>query len=253
MTITAMTYNVLNGNTAAQGRDWGQRRGDVAALISEAGPDFCGLQEAFDYQLDDLLDLLPDYGSIGQGRQGGRDDEYSAILYREARWEVVSNEDFWLSTTPDRPGSVSWDSSLTRMVTLGRFRDEQMGTEVVVANTHFDHRGVEARRESAELLHRRLADESDAIVATGDFNAEPGSDPYRILTSPEPPGLKDTCESAVVRRGPQNTFHSWGEEAGARIDWVLCSSHFAVRSVEVIAGTPAPSDHHPVVAELVLD
>ena len=83
---------------------------------------------------------------------------------------------FWLSENPDEKFSKSWDSSLPRVATWVRLKDKKSdGREVLFANTHFDHRGVEARRRSAALLRTRLTKLAhpriDWILSTSHFTA----------------------------------------------------------------------------------
>ncbi len=75
-------------------------------------------------------------------------------------------------------------------MTWGKLRDRRTGAVFHLFNTHLDHRGETARRESARLLLRKVAEiagPQGPVVVTGDFNSTPDSEPYRILTSPGPP------------------------------------------------------------------
>ena len=112
-----------------------------------------------------------------------------AIFYRKARFEKLDGGHFWLSETPDRAGSKSWDSSLPRMVTWVKLRDRTNPEARPIAffNTHFDHRGPKARVESARLLRKKIEElgEGCRVVLTGDFNSGDGSEPYRTLFGAE--------------------------------------------------------------------
>src|SRR5690625_2434080 len=100
---------------------WPYRKNDVAKMI---GPvyqvDIVGLQEVLSYQLDDLTERLPYYGWVGVGRDDGHQKgEYSPILYRKDKFDLIATNTFWLSESPETPGSKSWDTSITR-IEIGR-------------------------------------------------------------------------------------------------------------------------------------
>jgi UDP-N-acetylmuramate-alanine ligase len=82
-------------------------------------PDIFGTQEVLVAQLHDLLHGLDGYGSIGVGRDDGKEaGEYSAIFYNKKRIAACSDQgDFWLSPTPDKP-SLGWDAACIRICTL---------------------------------------------------------------------------------------------------------------------------------------
>ena len=259
--LRVMTFN-LRLNVASDGEDaWPNRRDAVARTID--GVDLVGVQEALPDMLADLDARLPGYARLGVGREADGGGEYSAILYRTDRLELLDSGTFWLSETPETPGSQSWDAALPRIATWGRFRDRATGDEVVHVNTHFDHVGVVARQESARLLVRRLGTLADGapVVLTGDFNVTPDSEVYRILT--DGTGLADARLSAPAS-GPDATWNGFGRDPLVRrIDFVFTRGPVAVRAVRTVddtigevLGTDNPrelSDHFAVEATVVLD
>lgn len=143
---------------------------------------FLCLQEALAHQVRDVLaDLGPGWAHIGVGRDDGAEaGEFSPVLYHAAVWACERQRTYWLSPTPGTPGSRGWDAVLPRVVTVGRFAHRGCGARVVVLSTHFDHRGVVAREESARLI-LRLADEwveeaqatpTTTTTTTGDGSAQ---------------------------------------------------------------------------------
>lgn len=258
-----MTFNI-RFNTPADSLDaWPLRREGVAGLIRFHDPELLGLQEAQRNQLDDLSRLLPAYAWFGQPRaDGGPSDEFSAILYRADRFEPLAQGTFWLSPTPDVRGSQGWDARLPRIATWGRFRDRSTGDTLLYLNTHFDHIGVEARAESAQLLARWLAANAAGapVIATGDFNAEPGSVPVQRLLDPASPyRLHDAAaRSAEPAYGPVSTWNGFREIVpGRRIDFIFVGDGVRVLEHATLSETLAtgrfPSDHLPVLAEVSLE
>src|SRR5690606_26090631 len=71
------------------------------------------------------------------------------------------------------------------MVSWLKLKDTQAPGEPVLwfFNTHFDHRGEQARRESAALVRNKVAEltSGERAIVTGDFNAAEGSRPYQNL------------------------------------------------------------------------
>ena len=130
----------------------------------------------------------------------------------------------------------------------------------MIVNTHFDHRGSEARRQSAAVLRRyaRQFAANHPLIVTGDFNAGEGSDPYRELienSADAETGLVDVYRIAQpARRADEGTFNGFrGLRDGPRIDWILATPSWRVVSARIVTTQREgrfPSDHFPVVAEL---
>lgn len=257
-----MTFN-LRLDVASDGPNaWPHRRDWVAALIRFHGADVVGVQEAFAHMLTDLDARLPGFARVGVGRADGRSGgEFSAILYRTDRVELLDSGTFWLSPTPEVPGSKGWDAAIERVATWGRFHDRRTGCSHVHLNTHFDHIGEQARQESARLIRRRLAELSGGlpVIVTGDLNADPLSIPYRIFTRDSIAGtvapLRDAYDiSADGHYGPASTWTAFRAiEPGRRIDYVLVSPAVPVLTHGILTDRwddRFPSDHLPVLAAL---
>lgn len=257
-TVRVMTFNIRYHNPGDGEHAWPHRKERVASVIRFHGADLVGVQEALKDQLDDLEALLPAYAWFGVGRDDGvAAGEFAPIFYRKERFVLLEEGTFWLSETPEVPGSKSWDAAITRLVTWGSFRDANTGTMFYLFNTHFDHRGEQARIESARLLQRRIktiAGEAPVLV-TGDFNVPPWAEAYGVMTD----GLNDAWRHTIAPpHGPPGTFQGFTVEVdkeGRRIDYIFV--HAAVRVLRYGVLTDHwnghfPSDHLPVLAEVVL-
>lgn len=262
--LRTMSFN-LRYDTPSDGPNaWPHRRDWVAGLVRFHEADVVGVQEALATMLADLDARLPGFARIGVGRADGRaGGEFSAILYRTDRLELLGGGTFWLSPTPDTPGSKGWDTAIERVATWARFRDRRTGCRYVHLNTHFDHIGEEARQESARLIRRRLAALAGdlPIVMTGDLNADPRSAPYRILTSDTLAGAIAPLRDAfrVSRAGHYGPTSTWTEfraiEPERRIDYVLVSPSVEVLTHGILPDSwdgRFPSDHLPVLASLAI-
>lgn len=255
--LRVMTFNIRFDNPADGQQAWPFRRQIVADLIRLQGVDLLGTQEMLENQLDDLLRQLPEYGYIGVGREDGQTaGEYSAILFRRDRLEAEKSGTFWLSQTPEIPGSKGWDAACERIVTWAIFRLPSERLRLAFFNTHFDHVGETARRESAHLLVNRIREIAGDLptILSGDLNATPDSETLRIILASG--RLSDSRASAALVSGPSWSFHGFGrlpEDQRSLIDYILVSQHFAVmeyRNIfEEIDGTYY-SDHNPVLVKL---
>jgi endonuclease/exonuclease/phosphatase family metal-dependent hydrolase len=256
--LEVMTFNLRYGSTATP-NSWADRRPVMRALLAAERPHLIGTQEGLPTQLRDLdHDLGAGYGRVGLGREGGDRGEHMAIFFDRARLLRQRSGDFWLSQTPEIPGSTSWGSAHVRMVTWALFTDRVTGRRFYAVNTHLDNRSENARRWAAELIVKRLAAFAPLpVVLTGDFNSpgEPGNRVHQILTGKA--GLSDTWTSAP-RHGPEYaTIHNYEPlvPGGKRVDWILTTP--GITAVAALMNTyrqqaQYPSDHLPVQARLRL-
>jgi endonuclease/exonuclease/phosphatase family metal-dependent hydrolase len=252
--LCVMTYNLRYASPKPP-NDWPTRRPLVREVIQTVSPDLMGTQEGLFEQLKDLQADLPDYDTIGVGRDGGSRGEFMMVFYRKARLEPLAFDHFWLSDTPNVIGSSTWGNANRRMVTWVRFRERQTKQEFFFWNTHFDHEIQPAREKSARLVRERVEalDTKLPVLLAGDFNAAAGTNQaYRILT--QDAFFKDTWPAARERVGEGvATFNSFKalQKSGIRIDWILSRGAVSVDKSEIVTFTrngQFPSDHFPVVA-----
>ena len=182
--LKVMSFNIRYGTARDGDNHWDNRHELVIQTIKHDSPDLLGTQETLKFQADYLRKNLPDYAWFGRGRDASPDKgEQCAVFYRKSRFEKLAEGHFWLSPEPDKPGSRGWDAALPRMVTWVKLRDRQSGQSLFWFNTHFDHRGANARLESARLLARKVKELAggEYFVVTGDFNAKVESKPYLAM------------------------------------------------------------------------
>ncbi|GIU80619.1 MAG: endonuclease [Bryobacteraceae bacterium] len=251
-TLRVMTFNVRYPNPGDGANAWPARRDLLVETIRSRQPDVIGTQELFYEQGQYIVEKLPGYAWFGLSRRGNHEDEHMGVFYRKDRLRVVASGDFWLSATPEKPGSISWNMSLPRMATWAVFEIAGSGKRFRYFNTHFAHRREDerARLNSAKLLACRieLLDAEEAVVLTGDFNAPAGGAVHEALTRL----LRDAWTEAAERKGPEDTFHGFtGKPRPGRIDWILYRAPWKAVSAETVTdrrGDVFPSDHYPVLA-----
>ncbi|MFB6151939.1 MAG: endonuclease/exonuclease/phosphatase family protein [Haloarculaceae archaeon] len=183
-TVRVLSYNVRRDVAADGDYDWAGRRDAVVSTIRFHRPDVVGLQEPLAHQYDDLREALGAFTWVGTSREAGdRDGEFCPVGVRTDRFDRLGSGTFWLSETPDEPGSVGWDATYPRVVTWVRLRDRHTGERLAYLNTHFDHEGERARPESARLLRDRVRTVADGatVAVGGDFNCTPDGPAYAVL------------------------------------------------------------------------
>jgi endonuclease/exonuclease/phosphatase family metal-dependent hydrolase len=260
--LQVMTFNIRLNTSSDSLNAWPYRKEKVASQILFYKVNLLGVQEALPDQMQDLRERLPAYKSIGGGREDGKDKgEHSSIFYDTVRLQLLSSGMYWLSLTPDVAGSKGWDAALPRIVTWGRFRDRKTKKMFVAFNTHFDHMGKEARRQSAHMVLEKVkAIAGNApVVFTGDFNAQPTDEPIMIILNKEDPlHLLDSKElSKAPHYGPIGTFNAFKnrEIYDQPIDYIFVTKQWTVLTHATISETwegRFASDHFAVLATLRL-
>ncbi len=258
--LHVMSFNIRLNTTSDSLNAWPYRKDKVAQQVLFYQTHLLGVQEALHLQMQDLQQRLPGYKYVGVGRDDGKEKgEYSAIFYDTSRLQALQSGTFWLSETPEVPGSKSWDAAITRVASWARFRDKKGGKEFFAMNTHFDHMGKVARAESARLLLQRMHQMAGTlpVVLTGDFNAKPSEEPIKILTdSTALLQVQDTkALSQMPHYGPDGTFNGWGpkETDNEPIDFIFIRNGFEVLRHATLSQSwngRFSSDHFPVFAVL---
>lgn len=251
------SFNIRYANDADGPNAWKHRAPMVIAMLREA--DVWGLQEALPEQIAAIAEALPEYSVIARTRErDASKGEACPILYRRDRWDADPLEQgtFWLSETPEEPGSKSWDSSLPRIATFARLIERSSGRAFYLVNVHLDHRGATARLEAARLVAARIAERRhpDPVVVLGDFNTGPDSPPVRALLAEGRLGLRDAWRVGNPDAPERGSFNGWKERCeGERIDYLLVSDGLAVDSCLIDDRKPEgrwPSDHAAVRGRL---
>lgn len=253
-----MTFNIRMNTPADGANAWPLRKDKAASQIVFHQVDLLGVQEALFDQMNDLQQLLPEYKYVGVGRDDGKTKgEFSAIFYKASRFEVLSSSTFWLSESPEVPGSKGWDAAITRIVTWAYFKDKKTGKRFYMFNTHFDHMGKMARANSAKLLLEKvntIAGQTTAII-TGDFNSEPTDEPIQIIkNSADALHLSDTeAISETPHYGPTGSFNGFqpAELKDVPIDYIFYKGKIKVFRHATLSQTwkgRFSSDHFPVFA-----
>jgi endonuclease/exonuclease/phosphatase family metal-dependent hydrolase len=257
-----MTWNIRMDTPDDGINRWDNRKVELCKEIQHQKPALLGVQEALFGQMKDLRRQLKQYKSIGVGRDDGKKSgEFSAIFFDKKMLKPVKSGTFWLSETPDVPGSKGWDAACNRVVTWAEFKTRSSGKHFIVFNTHFDHLGEEARVQSALLIIKKLGELAGKlpIILTGDLNVTSKSRAYRILTFSENEyTLSDSRKRAKATiSGPDFSFVGFDPafQPTEMIDYILVTWDIQVISNEIYdfrKDGKYLSDHLPVIAVLEL-
>ena len=254
--IKIMSFNIRYGLAEDGENHWDKRKSLVISRIHAFQPDLLGMQECRDdSQAKFVKANLTEYHFQGIHRagDGGTALEMAPVLFKKTAFQIIDHGCFWLSETPQMPGSKSWDSTFPRTVTWLKLLQHETGKTLTFINTHFDYQPA-AIDESAKLLKNWLEQNHKAmpVILTGDFNADKESAAYRLLTGPGM--LSDSYRQVHPKRNDEATFHGFGKpDELAPIDWVLVSRHFEVTEAQIDRtqnGAVYPSDHYPVAVTM---
>ena len=281
--VRVMTYNVRYsaGDRKSLDNNWKARRDDFARMVEQENPDVVGFQEVLPDQRKWLETRFPAYAFIGEGRDADRvHGEASPVAFRRDRFEAVTNGTFWLSETPDVPGSKSWGTAIQRICTYAVLKDKATGGTFSFANTHTDHKSEEAREKGMLLIIERMKDfgRGAPVVLVGDHNCLEYEKPAKAVSKL----LTDAIYlSQTPPQGSWRTFNFWswhekelsivealkkpveqrsipGDKSDMkRIDYIYVSPGTTVLDYRTVSDTRPgtrlyPSDHFPSVATLVM-
>lgn len=257
--LRLMTYNIRLDLASDGANAWPHRKDWVAEQINWLRPDIFGLQEVLPHQKADLAASLPGYQIIGGGRDDGAGKgEASPLGFDPRKFRLLDSGLFWLSATPTVP-SKGWDAAYNRVVTWARLRVAGSKQVVLVINTHWDHIGLVARRESAAQISRWIeanARRCERVLLFGDFNSLMSSEQMQALVSSG--RLHDArALSKTPAFGPDNTFNGFKDPPAEKqiIDHFLLGEGVEVQRYLVLSQTIEglwPSDHFPVLIDVTL-
>jgi endonuclease/exonuclease/phosphatase family metal-dependent hydrolase len=283
--VRVLTFNIRLSLANDGENAWAKRKAFLADVITTFpdgnGPyDFVGTQETVLHpdpalnQRDYLADNLPGYAHTGISREKNKNRGEGMILFwKTARWrlDAADNGTFWLSATPDVPGSKAKDAACPRSVTYGLFHEiktdgTDTGRRVYVYNTHFDHVGESARQHGAKILLERIASRKNKaapVVVMGDLNSPETSATVRYLQGEKSEfdgtlqtpvlALTDTFRAANPDAKEVGTFNSFKKRGKTKIDYIFITAPLKTLSSKIILTTRNgrfPSDHFPVEAIL---
>lgn len=256
--VTVVSYNIQTGTHYRK-----ETPELIAQFINDWNVDILATQEIHVSHAKKFDEAIPGFSWFGVGRdnglQSGDGGETATIFYKTDKFELLDQNTFWLSETPEKPGSKSWGASDVRIVTWGKFLIKSLSKVIFVFNTHYDHISSLSRKESSKLLRNKMREIAglSPIIVTGDFNCSELSEPYNILIANDPEDLiisntEKICSSEPF--GPSGSYNDFNyDNPFERIDFIFTNQYFRVPNCGIINEKPDGefiSDHFPVYVEL---
>ncbi len=249
-----ITYNIRYNNPMDGENAWDIRKEKLTEMLKFYDADIMGIQEGLLNQVLFIDSCLPNYQHLGIGRDDGKTKgEYSAIYFKKDKFEVEKTASFWLSETPDTI-SMGWDAACLRICTYALLKDKKTQKKFWIFNTHFDHIGERAQKNSADLIIKKIFELNQKdfpVILCGDFNMTPNKTPIKYISNI----LND---SKILYKGSKDeyegTFNAFDftKPATERIDYVFVKK-FKVLKYRVLTDSyqcKYLSDHFPVYCEV---
>lgn len=254
--LRVLSANIRYGTADDGEHSWDKRAAFTVQTLLASDADVLGLQEALGFQVEAVRKAFPGHALIGEARDGLGKGEWCALFVDSSRFAIRASGTFRLSPK-DEVGAMGWDAACTRIATWAELIDRAQPTSsFLVLNTHFDHRGKQARPMGAKLIADWIAARQSArgalpVVLLGDLNAGPASP---ALTTLKDAGYRDTFGEKHPEEKPSGTFHGFrGGRAGKRIDYILVNSPWLIEEAWIDwtqKDLRYPSDHRFVGAVL---
>lgn len=222
------TFNLRTDAPVDGGNRWQCRKGLVLDRLMAERPDVVGFQEATPEMAGFLRRHMQGYICVGNGRERDLTGENNMIAFRQDAFELIALDTFWLSDTPDVPGSrYANQSEYPRICTHAMLRRLGDGAQFHAYNTHLDHVSDEARVLGARAILRRIASDLEChplpLALTGDMNAAPDSPPLRALLGDARVRLTNQTPNFPA------SYHAYGARPDLpQIDYVLTQGFRAV-------------------------
>jgi endonuclease/exonuclease/phosphatase family metal-dependent hydrolase len=227
-----LSYNIRFNNPMDGHSAWPNRKSTMIDSLRHLNGSIYCFQEVLKDQFEDLKKGLTEYESYGVGRDNGKTKgEMVPVFFKKSDWICLEKGTFWLSETPEKP-CKGWDAKLPRIVSWIKLQHQSTSKILFVFNTHFDHKGAEARKQSGILLAQKAKDlaGSQAYVICGDLNLPPEHPSYQVLTQ----NLSDSRKVAFKVEGTDYTFAGFDLHNPPKqlhqIDYIFVSKSMIVNS-----------------------
>jgi len=268
--VRLMSFNILYDYGAGEPHSWASRRDYVYSLISFHAPDVFCLQEPLQNQVEDLAAFFTDYDYLTAGcGDGVNKGQHMTIFFLTNKFDLLESGKFGLSETPDELGVVGWDAKNPRLALWAKLLIKETNDIFYVINTHLDHKGENARQQSALLLGekiKKITGDKPCLLC-GDFIANSSSKTYANIINY---GFVDcaTIQTAINYNQPYS-YHKFllGCNADALeeykndprvlkiIDHIFYKGKVKVLCHAVLGDNFAgiyPSDHFPKMCDILI-
>ena len=217
--LSIMSFNIrcLNGNDTGK-THWDARRDAVCDYVNNSGADVICMQEVVQSQADDMMMNLSDqYAYMYYPREDVPSPEGLMTVFDVNRFELLHNEVFWLSETPDEM-TKGWEAACYRICVLTVLQDKASGYVFNVYNVHLDHQSSAAQVNGLKVVLERMKKYPEGFnMVMGDFNVKNTNPAYAAIAEK----MQD-CQTAAPNADLGCTYNSWIKVTeGESIDFIF--------------------------------
>ena len=254
-----MSFNIRQSIGADGGvRNWSVRKDYAIAHINEQAPTILCMQEVKENQYEDIADATKDtYGVVWYSRTVDKSEEGLAVAYDKSKMELISQDMFWLSETPNRE-SKGFGASYIRICVHAILKEIETQREISVYCVHLDVDSRKARIKEIEMVMDKVkADDREAIVC-GDFNTtkEASAECFEKIS-----GVMYSAQETALNTEDGITYQGFGSKLlmfDSAIDFIYTTSGFFAKDFNILdeykeidGQTVYYSDHYAVKADVV--
>lgn len=255
-----MCYNIFY-------KDVADRSSDIQDLILKNDPDILLLQEVSVEWIPYLQTFMSEngYSYYGYGRHGGElsdpnvgsGDQFTPVLWKTEKYDLVDSGHFWLSSTPETYSAAWLDgivSKYPRCVNWVILKDKSTGGEVFATSVHTDPESAQVRTNSSNLIVEKVNElrGDRAAVLAGDWNMGLTDEAYKVVVEGGYPDIRTIAEESSMG----GSFNAWGERADDNFafgDHIFVSDNMGAKYFDVVDdyydGVHI-SDHNPLLTEI---
>ncbi len=254
-TTRIISFNVRCANDGVQTIT---NRSKVAIEVLKAySPDSFGVQECtprwkriFKYNFGDK------YACVGRARDFfGPFTEYSSIYYLKDKYNLIDSDTFWLSETPDKAYTKSFDSKCFRIATWALLEEKETGLRYIHINTHLDHTTDVTREPQMKVLIEEVSKITGdyPVVMSGDFNSHEDGPVYAAACD-------SFNDSKLVAKNSEHghtltKYETRVPDYEGAVDFIFVSKNLEVETYKIIKNSVQgifPSDHYPIVSDIYI-
>lgn len=232
------------------------RAGGILDRLAHEAPDVVCFQEGMQNNTDFLRRALAsEYEFYFHPRNADYSGEGLALALRRGQVFLYRLDFFWLSDTPQVPGSRFPVQSVCPRICQCALLRTAAGQFLRVYNVHLDHESDDARirgiRCALERVEQDWKDCPYPFFLLGDFNALPGSETIRWCDAYAAVPLRDLTADCG------GTWHDFGRAEPQKLDYIYTDAATAARPHTVERWTQQTngiylSDHYPVALSIDL-
>lgn len=235
-----VSFNARIGTAKDGVNSWKNRRTSVIKMLKEKNPIVVGFQESQWQQTSYIKRKMPNL-KVAAGKWW-----FVPILYDQQKVTLQASGLRWLSQTPKKM-SRGWDAAHHRVVAWAQLKLIDNDASFLVFNTHLDHKGVVARKESVKLLVQMVDEinvDSLPVLLVGDFNIS--QDDELLLPILRKFDNSRTCSPTTDSLATYNAFNAAFN--GVIIDHIFTQKIVCKKYATLVRdfGVPFISDHYPV-------